>query len=48
MTAQYIKGILSQKDIIISRIGFGIPLNASVDYADNETLKHSFNNRRKI
>ncbi len=48
MTAQYIKEILSKKDIIISRIGFGIPLNASVDYADNETLKHSFNNRRKI
>jgi len=48
MTAQYINSMLGDKDIIISRIGFGIPLNASVDYADNETLKHSFNNRRKI
>lgn len=47
MTASYITNRLEKNNNIkIYRIGFGIPLNSSLDYADNETLKHSLNNKR--
>lgn len=31
-----------------SRIGFGLPLNSSIDYADNETMSYSLNNRTNM
>ena len=49
VTADYIVKMLEDiKDIQIYRIGFGIPLNSSIDYADDETLKQSIANKRKI
>ena len=48
MTAAYILNLLKGLDVKIYRIGFGLPLNSSVDYADNETLKHALNNKRII
>lgn len=48
MTAAYILNLLEHVNIKIYRIGFGLPLNSSVDYADNETLKHALNNKRII
>lgn len=47
-TAEYILDKLKNVNVNIYRIGFGLPLNSSLDYADNETLKHSFNNKRII
>lgn len=47
-TANYILNVLNQFNINIFRIGFGLPLNSSLDYADNETLKHAFGNKRII
>lgn len=32
----------------VYRLGFGIPLNANIDYIDNETIKESFINKKKI
>ena len=46
MTAAYVVNLLSDLNVKIYRIGFGLPLNSSVDYADNETLKHALNNKR--
>ncbi|WP_031488801.1 recombination mediator RecR [Ureaplasma canigenitalium] len=49
MTAEYITNMLKDiEHIKIYRIGFGIPLNASINYADNETLKQSLINKREI
>lgn len=47
MTADYIVRMLEGiENIQIYRIGFGIPLNSSIDYADDETLKQSLLNKR--
>lgn len=32
----------------IYRLGFGIPLNANIDYIDDETIRESFLNKKKI
>ncbi len=47
--AEYIKSQLNQiEGVTIYRLGFGIPLNASIDYIDDETIKQSFVNKKKI
>lgn len=45
-TSEYIQNSLSDLELNIFRIGFGLPLNSSLDYADNETLKQAFINKR--
>ncbi|MCV3743443.1 recombination mediator RecR [Ureaplasma sp. ES3154-GEN] len=46
-TAVYIADLFkSHSNINIYRIGFGIPLNSSIDYADDETLRQSLINKR--
>lgn len=46
MTAAYVCDLLKDLSVKIYRIGFGLPLNGLLDYADDETLKHSLNNKR--
>ncbi len=47
--AEYIKSQLSSMEgVNVYRIGFGIPLNANIDYIDDETIKQSFVNKKKI
>ncbi len=48
-TSEYIRVKLKPlTNISIYRIGFGIPLNANIDYIDNETMKESFANKKKL
>lgn len=44
-TANYIEEELKDYDIKISRIAYGMPVGASIDYADVVTLKKSFDGR---
>ena len=46
--ANFIKSKLQHLDIHIFRIGFGVPLNANIDYIDEETIKESFKNKRRL
>lgn len=47
--AMYVYNLLKGiENLTIYRIGFGIPLNSSIDYVDDMTLNQSFNNKRKI
>lgn len=48
MTALYIKNILSDMDIKISRIASGIPMGADMEYIDSLTLEKAFDNRKTI
>ncbi len=48
MTALYISQELRNMGITISRIGLGIPVGSSVEYADLSTLTMSLNSRRQI
>ncbi len=48
MTALHIKNELGQMGIKISRIGLGIPVGSSVEYADLSTLTMSMASRREL
>ena len=46
MTALYIKNILSDMNIKVSRIASGIPMGADMEYTDSLTLEKAFDNRK--
>lgn len=47
-TALYISKILESENVIVSRIAYGIPLGADMEYLDPMTLSMALNNRNKI
>lgn len=47
-TALYIKRILSDKDIIITRIASGIPMGADMEYIDAMTLERALIDRKNV
>lgn len=47
-TALYIKRILSDKDIIITRIASGIPIGADMEYVDAMTLERALIDRKNV
>ena len=47
-TILYIKKILENKNVTISRLSYGIPIGAEIDYLDNVTLEKALEDRKKI
>jgi recombination protein RecR len=47
-TALYLTKLLKPLGIKITRIGFGIPVGGSLEYADTSTLSHALEARREI
>jgi recombination protein RecR len=47
-TALYIKRVLQDTDLTISRIGYGVPVGLNLEYADQLTLSKALENRKKI
>lgn len=47
-TAMYIKRVLEKTDVIVSRIGYGVPVGLNLEYADQLTLSKAIENRKKI
>ncbi len=47
-TALYLAKLLDAKGVNVSRIANGLPVNSSLDYADDLTLLRSFEGRKKI
>ncbi len=47
-TTLYIKKILENKNVVISRLSYGIPIGAELDYLDNVTLDKALEDRKKI
>ena len=45
-TAHYIKDMATKKNINVSRLAFGLPLNGEIGFLDNETISHAFNERK--
>ncbi len=45
-TAQYIKRVLKEIDILVTRIGYGVPVGSNLEYADDQTLNKAIENRR--
>ena len=47
-TTLYIKKILESEKVTISRLAYGIPIGAEIDYLDNVTLEKALEDRKKI
>lgn len=47
-TTLYIKKIFEKKDVTISRLSYGIPIGAEIDYLDIITLDKALEDRKKI
>lgn len=47
-TTLFIKKILEDKDVILSRLSYGIPIGADIDYMDTVTLDKALDDRKKI
>lgn len=47
-TARYIKNILEDYDLIVSRIGYGLPVGGDLEYYDEITIQTAMENRRRL
>ena len=47
-TTLYIKKIFEKKNVVISRLSYGIPMGAEIDYLDIITLDKALEDRKKI
>ena len=47
-TAMYIKRVLKEIDILVSRIAYGVPVGGNLEYTDSETLSRAIENRREF
>jgi recombination protein RecR len=48
VTSNYISDLLKSKKIKVTRLGYGLPMGGSLEYADEITLKRSFESRKEI
>ncbi len=47
-TGLFIAKLLESKNVLVTRLGYGLPMGANLDYADALTLSKAFEGRRKI
>lgn len=47
-TGLFVAKLLENKGVTITRLGYGLPMGASLDYADSLTLSRAFEGRKKI
>ena len=47
-TALYISKLLKNKDVKVSKIAYGVPIGADIDYVDSLTLEMALENRQQI
>lgn len=48
MTALYLDKLLKEKNVLVTRIAHGLPMGASLDYADDLTIIKALSNRVKL
>ncbi len=48
MTSLYIKKMFEDKEVLIYRIGYGLPVGANIEYADEITLTKALEGKKKI
>lgn len=48
MTSLYIKKLLENEDVLVYRIGYGLPAGADIEYIDEITLSKALEGKRKI
>ena len=48
VTANYISDLIKPQNIKVTRLGYGLPMGGSLEYADEITLKRSFESRKEV
>jgi recombination protein RecR len=48
LTAQYLKHLMQDYDIKVTRLAYGIPAGSDLKYADSQTLSQAIINRREF
>lgn len=48
MTAMYIKKLLENENVKVYRIGYGLPVGADIEYADDITLMRALESKKQI
>ena len=48
MTAMYIKKMLEEKSVDVYRIGYGLPVGADIEYADDITLMRALESKKEM
>lgn len=48
VTSNYISDLIKPKNIKVTRLGYGLPMGGSLEYADEITLKRSFESRKEV
>ncbi|HHX00109.1 MAG TPA: toprim domain-containing protein, partial [Acholeplasmataceae bacterium] len=48
MTALYINNALEGQELVVSRIGYGLPAGGDIEYADEITLIKALEGRKKM
>ena len=48
MTALFLNKMLQEKGVSVSRLAYGLPMGASLDYADSLTLSKALEGRKKL
>lgn len=47
-TAMFVRKLLEGKPVTITRLGYGLPMGSSLDYADRLTLSKAFEGRKEL
>ncbi len=47
-TAMYLLKVLEKTDLLVTRIGYGVPVGSDLEYADEKTLSKAIENRKKF
>lgn len=47
-TGLFIAKLLENKNVLVTRLGYGLPMGSNLDYADSLTLSKAFEGRRKL
>ncbi|OGS23432.1 MAG: recombination protein RecR, partial [Elusimicrobia bacterium RIFOXYB2_FULL_48_7] len=48
MTSNYLAQLIKEKNVKVSRLGYGMPLGGTIEYADEITLSRSLDGRKEI
>lgn len=47
-TSLFLAKLLEKENVLVTRLGYGLPMGASLDYADSLTLGKAFEGRKKL
>lgn len=47
-TAMYIAKLLEKENVVVTRLGYGLPIGSHIDYVDSKTIEKALEGRKKL